>query len=112
MSANKYIKGFLEDIVLQMIRENGKMYGYQITQKVKEITSGEMSFTEGALYPVLHKLESKGALEVSYEKVAGRTRKYYALTPQGGVLISETKERLTHFINSLNVVFNLPNNKI
>ncbi len=107
MGANKYIKGFLEDIVLQLIQENGKMYGYELTQKVKEITSGELSFTEGALYPVLHRLEGKGLLEVSFENVEGRTRKYYSLTPKGGKNIIDAQEGLSQFLNGLQRVFKL-----
>lgn len=107
MKTNKYIKGFLEDIVLQMIQDSGKMYGYQITHRVKELTQGEISFTEGALYPVLHRLENKGLLEVSFDKVEGRVRKYYALTPEGGKAISSSSADLASFISNLQLVFNL-----
>ena len=107
MGANKYIKGFLEDIVLQLIHENGKMYGYEISQKVKEITAGDLTFTEGALYPVLHRLEGKGMLAVSFENVEGRTRKYYALTPEGGRSIPAVQEGLFQFLSGLQRVFNL-----
>jgi DNA-binding PadR family transcriptional regulator len=107
MSSNKYIKGFLEDIVMQMINDSGKMYGYQITQKVKERTQGEISFTEGALYPVLHRLESKGHLTVSFQKVEGRVRKYYELTPLGGKLVKNNTEDLTSFLHNLQLVFNI-----
>jgi DNA-binding PadR family transcriptional regulator len=39
---------------MKLLEENGKMYGYEITQKVKAITAGELNITEGALYPALH----------------------------------------------------------
>ncbi|MGB0805878.1 MAG: PadR family transcriptional regulator [Salibacteraceae bacterium] len=107
MGSNKYIKGFLEDIVLQMIHDAGKMYGYQITQKVKDKTNGEISFTEGALYPVLHRLESKGALKVSFEKVEGRVRKYYQLTENGHTLVTDNSDDLISFLSNLQLVFNL-----
>ena len=38
------------------------MYGYQLTQRAKELTEGELEMTEGALYPLLHKLESDGLI--------------------------------------------------
>ena len=47
-------KGSLTTIILKLLNENDKMYGYEITQKVKEITKGELILTEGALYPSLH----------------------------------------------------------
>lgn len=59
------------------------MYGYEITQKVKELTKGELQITEGALYPALHKLEGEGLLDVEVAKVGNRLRKYYKLTEAG-----------------------------
>ncbi|MFW5755011.1 MAG: PadR family transcriptional regulator, partial [Tangfeifania sp.] len=66
-----------------MLKDNGKMYGYQITREVEKITSGELVITEGALYPTLHKLEAKGLLSVEIKKVNNRPRKYYLLTENG-----------------------------
>jgi PadR family transcriptional regulator PadR len=56
------IKGSLKTIVLKLLKENGRMYGYEITRKVEELTDGKIKLTYGALYPVLHKLESEGIL--------------------------------------------------
>jgi len=67
------------------------MYGYEITQKVKELTKGELKITEGALYPALHKLEAEGTLEVEIANIGNRLRKYYKLTEQG---TKETVNRL------------------
>ena len=67
------------------------MYGYEITQKVKVITLGQLQITEGALYPALHKLEAEGLLDVEVEKVDNRMRKYYKLTETG---TKETVNRL------------------
>jgi len=107
MKDKVYIKGFLEDIVLQLIRDNDKMYGYEITQKVKQLTAGEIKLTEGALYPVLHKLESKGLLTASFDKVDGRTRKYYELTVEGGEKSKKSIAELQNFIGNLQTLFNL-----
>tara|TARA_R110002050_G_scaffold87066_3_gene184613 strand:+ start:45 stop:377 length:333 start_codon:yes stop_codon:yes gene_type:complete len=107
MKSKNYIKGFLEDIVLQLIRKNDKMYGYEISQKVKEITAGEINLTEGALYPVLHRLESQNLLIVTYKKVDGRVRKYYELTPEGGESIKNNVVELQAFLAGLNSLFNL-----
>ena len=59
------------------------MYGYQITQRVKEITKGKLNITEGALYPSLHKLKASGLLEVEVLMIGNRKRKYYKLTEEG-----------------------------
>ena len=107
MKDKVYIKGFLEDIVMNLIRKNDKMYGYEITQKVKELTQGQIKLTEGALYPVLHKLESKKLLTASFEKVGGRTRKYYELTVEGGEKSKQSLAELESFIGNLQTLFNL-----
>ncbi|MDB0600599.1 PadR family transcriptional regulator [Tenacibaculum maritimum] len=91
MANQKLYKGSLQTIILKLLTENTKMYGYEITQKVKKITEGELKITEGALYPALHKLEEEGLLEVEVTKVGNRLRKYYKLTESG---IEETENKL------------------
>lgn len=62
----------------------GEDYGYQIIQRVKDISGGTLEWSDNMLYPVLHRLESDG-LVVSRWKVSdgGRLRKYYSLTDKG-----------------------------
>ncbi len=83
MKNQKLYKGSLQTIILKLLSENDKMYGYEITQRVKELTKGELNITEGALYPALHKLEANGYLDVEVAKVGNRLRKYYKLTENG-----------------------------
>ncbi|NVK52044.1 MAG: PadR family transcriptional regulator [Flavobacteriaceae bacterium] len=83
MGNQKLYKGSLQTIILKLLAQNDKMYGYEITQKVKELTKGELKITEGALYPALHKLEAEGLLDVEVVKVGNRLRKYYKLTENG-----------------------------
>ena len=61
---NQHIKGSLSTIILKLLHDNGRMYGYEITQKVKEITQEDIQITEGALYPILHKFEAEEILMV------------------------------------------------
>lgn len=107
MKNNRYIKGFLEDIVLSLINDNHEMYGYEITKKVQEITSGAIKVTEGALYPVLHKLENSGQLSVDFRPAGGRLRKYYTLTPKGNLVASESKFELESFFDGMQVLLKL-----
>ena len=83
MYTSELIKGTLKTIVLNLLKENNKMYGYEITQRVKELTAGKILITEGALYPTLHALEKNGELETEEEYMGKRVRKYYKLTEQG-----------------------------
>ncbi len=82
-SGHEFLRGTLKTIVLKLLAERERMYGYEITQSVKERTGGELVLTFGALYPVLHKLEQEGMLTTESEEVDGRLRKYYSLTPLG-----------------------------
>ena len=111
MGNQKLYKGSLSTIILKLLGEHDKMYGYEITQKVKQITEGELVITEGALYPALHKLEADGLLEVEVLKVDNRLRKYYRLTEKGTKetvnKLSELEAYLRTMQTFINPKFNL-----
>ena len=107
MYSKELLKGTLKTIILKMLSENNRMYGYQITQKVKEVTEGKIVLTEGALYPALHKLEADGLLTTEKEKVGNRVRKYYRLTETGSSKASEKIEELKEFMETLRSIVNL-----
>lgn len=102
-------KGSLQTIVLKLLLDNKRMYGYEITQMVKKITSDEIIITEGALYPCLHKLEAEGFLEVEVEKVGNRIRKHYKLSESG---INETNNKMADFIDFIENMCQLTQIKI
>ena len=70
-------------LVLAILRE-GRSYGYAIIKRVEELSDGELQWTDGMLYPVLHRLERQGFVEADWGKSkTGRRRKYYRLTEHG-----------------------------
>lgn len=99
-------KGTLLPIILKLISESDKMYGYEITQKVKEMTKGKIDISEGALYPILHKLEADGILETEKMYLGKRVRKYYKITASGKLAITEITAELNDFIGTLHQIFN------
>lgn len=101
------LKGSLQTIILKLLQENEKMYGYEITQKVKEITNGEIILTEGSMYPSLHKMEAEGILSTSTELVENRVRKYYALTKQGEKEVETKMQEARSFIGNLELLLSL-----
>lgn len=101
MKNSQLYKGSLNTIIMKLLEENGRMYGYEITQKVKLITKGELNITEGALYPALHKLEADGLLDVEVEKVDNRLRKYYKLTESGEKETVNRLAELEEFIKNM-----------
>lgn len=101
MISNELLKGSLKTIVLKLLKESGRMYGYEITRKVEELTEGKVKLTYGALYPVLHKLEKEGVLITESENYNNRIRIYYSLTPKGDSVVAEKLRELGEYIESL-----------
>lgn len=106
MAAPGLYKGSLTTIILKLLNENGKMYGYEITQKAKLISNEKLKITEGALYPALHKLEADGLLEAEMKTVDNRMRKYYKLTEKGTKETAHKVSELEEFIETLQAILN------
>src|ERR671921_933424 len=80
-------------IVLAILAEEDS-YGYAILQRVRELSGGRMEWTDGMLYPVLHRLERLGRVEARWEGAeSGRRRKYYRITPGGRVQLAEERRQ-------------------
>ena len=80
-------------IVLAILAE-ADSYGYAILQRVREASGGRMEWTDGMLYPVLHRLERLGHVKVRWEAAdSGRKRKYYRITPQGRTQLIEDRKQ-------------------
>jgi len=80
-------------IVLAILAE-GDNYGYAILKRVRELSGGRMEWTDGMLYPVLHRLERLGHVEAQWEVAeSGRRRKYYRITPHGRAPLAEEREQ-------------------
>lgn len=107
MSTNPLLKGTLQTVILKLLEDHTEMYGYEITQKVKEISAGDVMLTEGALYPALHKLEADGLLETFTQVVDNRVRKYYRLTEQGGKEVTSKLTEAQAFIDQLQTLLSL-----
>ncbi len=70
-------------LILAILSE-GESYGYAILRRVAELSGGRLQWTDGMLYPVLHRLERLGQIEGRWGKSAsGRKRRYYRITAQG-----------------------------
>ena len=101
MHSPELLKGTLQTILLKVLKDHGKMYGYEIAQRVKELSDGRILLTEGALYPSLHKLEAEGLLKTETVMMGKRVRKYYILTPEGKSLVKERVSEFVEFIRTM-----------
>jgi len=104
MHSPELLKGTLQTILLKVLKDNGKMYGYEITQKVKDLSDGRILLTEGALYPALHRLEADGILKTEVVNIGKRIRKYYVLTAPGMALAKDRVAEFVDFINTMTTV--------
>ena len=80
-------------LILGIIAE-GDTYGYAILKRVSELSGGALAWTDGMLYPVLHRLERQGHVEGTWGAAeTGRKRKYYRITPQGRSQLAEQRQQ-------------------
>ncbi|MEW5800410.1 MAG: helix-turn-helix transcriptional regulator [Bacteroidota bacterium] len=80
-------------IVLAILAE-GDSYGYAIIKRVQELSGGQMEWTDGMLYPVLHRLERLGFIKARWEESeSGRRRKYYRITSRGREQLEEEQKQ-------------------
>lgn len=101
MNQRELLKGTLTTIILKLLADRGKMYGYEITQQVKEISGGKILLKEGSLYPALHKLEADGLVQAEDVFVGKRVRRYYQLTQTGVGQVQVQVSELTTFIETI-----------
>src|SRR5882762_3937810 len=97
MESKGFIRGIVKTLILKFLSQKKYMYGYEITQRVEELSKGDIKLTYGALYPILYKLEADGLLTTTTEVVDNRARKYYALTTEGKKLAKDKVSELQRF---------------
>ena len=107
MYSTELVKGTLQTIILKVLSDNNRMYGYEITQKVKDLSEDKIQLTEGSLYPTLHKLESEGLLKTEVVFIGKRKRKYYHLTEPGKDLMAQKVQEISEFIKTVSLVLKL-----
>ena len=96
MLAKDMVAASAKPLLLSILAE-GESYGYEIIQKVRDISGGKIEWSDGMLYPVLHRMERDGLIESEWKEAdSGRQRKYYYLSSNGrNVLKNERQQWLT-----------------
>jgi len=98
-------------IILRLLSEHGKMYGYEICQKVKELTDGKILLKDGSLYPALHKMLIDGTVTIEEVNIGKRVRKYYTLTKKGREEKTQKVSELMDFLKTIQSIMFEPNSK-
>jgi PadR family transcriptional regulator PadR len=88
-------------LVLSILAK-GDSYGYAILKQVSEVSGGRLVWTEGLLYPLLHRLERSGHLESVWgDSPEGRRRKYYRITDQGRAELVDQRRQWDAVVDTL-----------
>ncbi|HEV8556115.1 MAG TPA: PadR family transcriptional regulator [Actinophytocola sp.] len=81
-------------------------YGYAILKRINDLSGGELDWTEGLLYPLLHRLERLGHVESRWQSVAGeRRRKYYRITDTGLAELAEQRRQWDTVVGALTQIW-------
>ena len=92
MFSKNLVAASVEPLLLSLLAE-GEMYGYEILQRVDELSGGKIRWTASKLYPLLHHLENERLVEARwYSSESGPDRKYYRLTRKGGTVLEAAKQ--------------------
>jgi DNA-binding PadR family transcriptional regulator len=84
-----------EPLILTLLAK-GESYGYELIQEIKRLSGEQIKWTDGMLYPVLHRMEGKGWIKARWVEVeSGRRRKYYSIKKDGHQALKEKREQWT-----------------
>ncbi len=93
MLAKELVAASTEPLILSLLAK-GESYGYALIQEVKRLSGDEIEWTDGMLYPVLHRMEREGWIQSRWgEAETGRKRKYYSLRADGKRALKEQRDQ-------------------
>jgi PadR family transcriptional regulator PadR len=93
MITKELVAASAEPLVLALLT-HGESYGYAIIQEIKKLSANKIEWTDGMLYPVLHRMEDRGLIKSRWgESDTGRKRKYYSLKEDGKKALTKQREQ-------------------
>jgi DNA-binding PadR family transcriptional regulator len=93
MITKELVAASTEPLILSILA-TGESYGYALTQEVKRLSGDKITWTDGMLYPVLHRMENRGLIKARWgESETGRKRKYYSLKKDGKKAMAKHHEQ-------------------
>jgi PadR family transcriptional regulator, regulatory protein PadR len=106
MLSRELIAASTRPLLLSLLSD-GESYGYELIQRVKDLSGGTLEWTEGMLYPVLHRLEDEGLIEAAWRaSESGRKRKYYRLARAGRKALDTEKAQWLSVHQTLTTLWN------
>ena len=105
MISKALIAASTKPMILSILKE-GENYGYQIIQRVKRVSRGKLEWSDGMLYPVLHRLEKDALIQAEWRLSGeGRRRKYYRITERGLAELESDMEQWTSVHQALSLLW-------
>lgn len=102
---SQLLKGIAPVVVLEIL-SRGRMYGYELSEAVRERSGDVLTLGQGTLYPLLYNLEAKRLIKGQWEQAeSGRERRYYSITSKGKAELVRQKEQLAALQKGLKFVF-------
>lgn len=93
-------------LVLAILAADGESYGYAILKRVRTLSGGELQWTDGMLYPLLHRLRRLGYVTTEWRTPPeGRRRRYYTITEEGREALADQQRQWMAVTRALNVVW-------
>ena len=94
--------------LLLSILAGGESYGYEIIQKVRALSGGQIEWSDGMLYPVLHRLERDGLIDSEWKEAdTGRQRKYYFISSNGKKVLKIERQQWLTVHNTLSKLWKI-----
>ena len=108
MFSRELVAASARPLLLSILAE-GESYGYALAQRARQLSQEQVQWTDGMLYPVLHRLEDEDLITSEWrESETGRERKYYRLTRDGHRALKKEKDQWLAAHNTLAQLWNLP----
>jgi len=100
------VRGNTDCLLLFLIREENRIYGYKLIKEVRKRSGGYFQFKEGTVYPALHRLENEGLIQGEWTKLSnGQERCYYSITKEGVEVLKEKIAIWRGFTAAMNLIF-------
>jgi DNA-binding PadR family transcriptional regulator len=108
MLTKELIAASTEPFILSLLSQ-GESYGYALIQRVRELSGDKIQWTDGMLYPVLHRLERQGRIKSRWRTAeTGRKRKYYSILKDGRAALAEAREQWRIVDDALQFLWSTP----
>ncbi len=105
MHRTELLRGNTDSLLLFLVQDLGRTYGYQLIKEIESRSEGFFRFKEGTVYPMLRKLENEGLLHGEWQEMqGGQVRRYYRITGKGQEVLESRLTVWESFTSAMNLI--------